>query len=317
MTTQTGNPSSTQPDPASAFHWPIENEGGRWESLDPWARPLAGVRVEGEHLCLEYRKPYVEGRAPLELATADFKMLATFADLCIGDSTADGRLLTFASRYGGLGLCAEHGWPFCHTRPHCPTKHTHVGDLSTYRERIGDWLFFSRIARAVVVALTTRAKDKLEPALAELREFISTSSGTPGRPTAWEPYRVILQWLAGGELKIWFGDRPPRLTLWGAPPLWSAIGLELATLAVGARGIVLCSACGKLDSTKRLRTNPNRRSYCSKCRNKGRKRQGVADYRERVRQVGVLRDAGKSIAEIADLVGIEQKRIKRYLAKGA
>ena len=307
-----------QPDlPVPPFFWPIEDEAGRWESLDRWPRPLAGVWVDGEHLCLEYRKPYTQDRGPLELAAADFKMLADFAELSSGDSVADGRLLRFASQYGGLGLCKEHGWPFAHTRPHCPTDSEPTSDGKQYRERIDQWLFFSGLVRAVIVAFTSKAKHEREAAIAKLRAFIAASRGTPGAPTAWEPYRVILHWLQGGELKVWFRDRPPRLTLYGVPPVWTAIGLELATLAVGAKGIVLCSACGRLDSAKRPRTNPNRRSYCSKCRDKGRKRQGVADYRERVRRARALRGEGKSVAEITELLGIEQKQIKRYLAKGA
>src|SRR5271154_4727627 len=105
--------------PRPDFHWPPNEETGRIEGLDPWPRPLAGVRIEGSHVCFEYRKPYVEGRVPIELAVADLKMLADFADLSRADSVTDGRLFSFASNYGGLGLCKEHGWPFAHTRPHC------------------------------------------------------------------------------------------------------------------------------------------------------------------------------------------------------
>ena len=271
------------------------------------------MRIDGEHVCFEYRKPYVEGRAPLELAAADFKMLADFADLPRGDSVADGRLLRFASRYGALGLCKEHGWPFAHARPHCPSDRQ-AGE-GHRRERIDRWLSFSRLARAAVVAFTAKAKHEREAALTGLRTFIA-ANGAPGAASAWEPYRVILQWLEGGELKVWFRNHPPRLTLYGVPPLWTALGLELATLAVGAKGIVLCSACGRLDSAKRPRTNQNRRSYCSKCRDRGRKRQGVADYRDRVRRARGLRGEGKSVTEIAELVGIGQKQVKRYLAKG-
>jgi hypothetical protein len=104
------------------FTWPIEEHEGSWEAFESWSRPLAGVRIEGEHLRLEYRKPYVEGRGSFELAQRpDFRMVAAFAELSVGggDCAADGRLLTFATRYGGLGLCKEHGWPLAHKRPHC------------------------------------------------------------------------------------------------------------------------------------------------------------------------------------------------------
>ena len=288
------------------FQWPVENEAGRWESVDPWPRPLAGVRIDGEHVCFRYRKPYVEGRDPLELAAADFKMLADFADLSSGDSVADGRLFRFVSRYGALGLCKKHGWPFAHQKPNCPSNSKQVEDGSEYEERIADWLKFSRLARAILRLQVQPRGPERDADLAILKSYGDA-----------DPYRAILHWQAGGELKLWFRNRPPRLTLYGVPPLWTAIGLELATVAVGAKGIVLCSACGRLDSAKRPRTNQNRRSYCAKCRDKGRKRQGVADYRDRVRRTRGLRGEGKSVTEIAELLGIGQKQVKRYLAKGA
>ena len=300
---------------SSELQWPPEDKGGGWESLDPWPRPvLAGVRIDGEYLCLEYRKPYTEGRAPLELAAADLKMLANFADLSSGDSVADGRLLRFSSQYGGLGLCKKHGWPFAHTRPHCASDSEPTADGKHYRERIRDWLFFSRLARAVVVAFMSKARHEREAALAELRAFIATSRGTPGAPTAGEPYRVILHWLQGGELKVWFRDRPPRLTLYGVPPLWTALGLELATFAVRAKRIILCSACGRLDSIKHPRGNGSRRSYCSKCRTKGRKRDAAADLRGRKKRTLHLRSQGKSVAEIVRELGLQPAQVKRYLA---
>jgi len=101
----------------SDFLWPPEEERGRLDGLEPWARPLSGVRIDGEYLCFEYRKPYVEGRGPVELATADLKMLADFTNLADGDPVMDGRLLSFASHYGTLGLCM-HGWPIVHSKPH-------------------------------------------------------------------------------------------------------------------------------------------------------------------------------------------------------
>lgn len=302
---------------ASQFTWPIEDEAGRWESLDKWPRPFGGVRIESKQLCLEYRKPYQEGRGALEMAAADFKMLAEFANLADGDAVADGRLVRFALQYGGLGLCKRHGWPFAHSRPHCASDSEPTADGWRYRERIRDWLFFARLTRAILVAGTARDKNKREAALAELRTFIAENSGTLGAASASPPYRVILHWLQGGELKVWFRNRPPRLTLYGVPPLWTAIGLQLATLAVSARAIIVCSACGRIESAKRSRTSPNRRAYCSKCRDKGRKRQGVAAYRERVRYARELRGAGKNVGEIARLLGVGAEKVKRYLARPA
>lgn len=181
------------------------------------------------------------------------------------------------------------------------------------RERIADWLFFSRLARAVVVAFTARAKDERQAALAELRAFIADNR-TPGLPTAWEPYRVILHWLASSELKVWFRNRPARLVLYGVPPLWTALGMEMAMLAVGAKGLALCSACGRLDTVKRS-GRPGTRSYCRECRKRARIRDSTRDLRLRQRAVKELRSQGRSITEIATELALSREQVKRYLSK--
>jgi hypothetical protein len=125
--------------------------------------------------------------------------------------------------------------------------------------------------------------------------------------------RTILRWLAGGEIRLWLRDRPHRLTLWGVPPLWTALGLELAAVAVRAKRIILCSACGRLDSLKHPRGNGSRRSYCSKCRVKGRKRDAATDLRGRKRRTRELRANGKSVGEIARELKLRPAQVKRYL----
>src|SRR5262249_13579994 len=147
--------------------------------------------------------------------------------------------------------CKKHGWPFPHLRPHCPSDSKSTGNGRLYRERIDRWILYSRLARAVGIAFISKSKDERVSAVAELRRFLAQVQGTPGLPPAWEPYRVILHWLASGELRLWFGNQPARLLLYGVPPLWKALGMEMAMLAVGAKGLVLCSACGKLDTVKK------------------------------------------------------------------
>jgi hypothetical protein len=283
--------------------------------LEPWRRPLDGVAIDrvGGYIRFKYREPYLAGRQPPELASSDRGMLLDFADLCRGDCVADRRLFRFASRYGELGLCKEHGWPQAHIRPYCAPDSEPTADGENARERIRNWLFFSELARTIIVAFTSKARREKEDAVAELRTFIAAPQGTPEGSVALAPYNAILHWLRGGDIKLWFRSR--RLTLYGAPPLWTALGLELATFAVRANKIILCSACGRLDSTKHSRGNGSRRSYCSKCRVRGRKRDAAADLRGRRRRTRELHAQGKSDAEIVRELGLRPAQVKRYLKK--
>jgi hypothetical protein len=63
-------------------------------------------------------------------------------------------------------------------------------------------------------------------------------------------------------------------------------------------------------SIKRLHRDDSRRTYCSKCRDRGRRRDAVADLRQRRREPRTLREKGKRVAEIADELGIDRKRVK-------
>jgi len=94
-----------------------------------------------------------------------------------------------------------------------------------------------------------------------------------------------------------------------------AVGFELAALAAGASGIVHCSACGCLVSVKRSRTNDPRRAFCAKCRDSERSRLGGVDFRRRQREARAYRAQGKSMKEIAALLGIDADRVKSYLEK--
>jgi hypothetical protein len=291
---------------ATEFIWPIEEHAGSWESLEPWSRPLGGVRIEGEQLRFEYRKPYVEGRSPFELAQrSDFRMLSEFARLSYGDPAADGRLLSFATHYGALGLCREHGWPLAHTKPFCPRDFSNIREGYIARESIHWWLVFSHTARAIMTVLVEPRGARHDAELAALNKAGDSDANS-----------AIDRWLKGGELKLRIRNRPSRLTLYGVPPLWTAIGLELATMAAGAKGIILCSACGRLDSVKRPRhNNDQRRAFCSKCRDLGRTRLTVADLRQRQKQARELHAQHQSVAEIAAQLGIAPSRVRRYLAK--
>jgi hypothetical protein len=89
----------------------------------------------------------------------------------------------------------------------------------------------------------------------------------------------------------------------------------MAMLAVGAKALVVCSVCGRLDTVKKA-SRPGTRSYCSKCRQRGRKRHAVNDYRQRVRRVKELRGEGKKITEIAAMLGLRPEQVKNYSTKG-
>jgi DNA-binding CsgD family transcriptional regulator len=165
------------------------------------------------------------------------------------------------------------------------------------------------------VTFTSKAKHEREVATqrATNRNWWG-SKGVPGTPTAGAPYRLILHWLGFGELKIWFRNRPARLGLYGVPPLWTALGMEIAMLAVDARGLVLCSACGRLDTVKKP-GRPGTRSYWRECRKKKRVRDSTRDLRLRQRMIKDLHSQGRSITEIAEELGLSRERVKLYLAK--
>ena len=284
--------------------WPIEESDGSWESLEPWGPPSIGVRIEGDKLLLE-DGPSAGRRAP-ELVHANFKMLTEFARLSEGDDCAtDGRLLAFATRYGGLGLCKEHGWSQAHRRPHCRKDISRTRQGRIQREPIENWRIYSRFARAVVTVLVERRGAVHD---AEL-EFLNRVGDPDAR-------HAILRWQAVSELRLDVLNSRSRPTLYGVPPLWTAIGLELLTLAQGASGIILCSNCRRLDSVKRpRRVDDQRRAYCARCRKRGRSRLTVADLRQRERQARALHAEHKSVKEIADQLGIDTDRVKRYLKK--
>jgi hypothetical protein len=282
----------------------MKEHAGSWESLEPWGPPSVGVRIEGDLLLLEHGSTAAGRRAP-ELAHASFKMLAEFARLSEGDCAADGRLLAFATRYGGLGLCKKHGWPSAHQRPWCPKDISRTGHGYIQREAITKWRDYSRFARAIVTTLVEPPGAVHD---AEL-EFLNQVGDS-------DAHHAIVRWLAGGDLRLDVLTRRSRPTLYGVPPLWTAIGLELATLAAGASGIILCSNCGRLDSVKRpRRVDDQRHAFCARCRDKGRKRLGAADLRQRQRQARELHAQHQSVKEIAAQLGIGADRIRRYLKK--
>lgn len=297
--------------------WTLKDSDSEYGPVDPWPRaPLEGVEVDGDGGLIRFlyrHPPYVTGRHEVELAPPDREMLPRFADLCREDAVADGRLFSFASRYGGLGLCEKHGRPFAHTRPHCPTTRKPTNAGVQYRESIERWRFFSRLARAIVAAAASKEAEEQSSAVAALKAHFAL--------TIEEPRAIlrvaILCWLQVGELKVSFRGhaRAPRVGLYGVPPLWTALGMELATLAGGARRIILCG-CGRLESIKHPRGNDDsRRSYCSKCRVKGRKRDAAADLRRRRRLARELHAQGKSVAEIVSELGFQTAQVKRYLSK--
>jgi hypothetical protein len=286
------------------FTWPVEEHAGSWESLAPWGPPSTGVRIERDLLVLEHGGTM--GRRAPELAHASFKMLTEFARLSEGDDCAtDGSLLAFASRYGGLGLCKEHGWSFVHRRPYCPRDISRTRDGFIEREGIENWRIYSRFVRAVVTVLVERRGALHDAELAFLNRV--------GDPDA---RHAILRWHTYSELRLDVLNSGSRPTLYGVPPLWTAIGLELLTFAQGTSGIILCSNCRRLDSVKRpRRVDDQRRAFCARCRNKGRKRLGAADMRRRQRQARELHAQHKSVKEIAAQLGIGTDRVRRYLKK--
>jgi hypothetical protein len=311
------------------FRWDDEGGGG-WDSLDSWASPIAGVDLVGDPvdaMLFKYRRPYTHGRTPDELASAGFGMLKGFVELSNGQNpAADGRLFRFASRYGSLGLCKAHRWPYAHCRPYCPTDSIPTldggGAPNGWQsvERIRDWCYFSVLARAIIIVASIKGAPEPPIATAALRAFIGEKQGGQELPTAELPYRAILKWLSGGDVRLAFKAQPRGLALQGHPPTWTALGLELARYVTHAKGITICASCGSFNSAKRLRKDDARRSYCTQCYNKGRWRINQADYRKRQKQARELSAQGKSAEEIARALGMDSgatsvARVGRYIKR--
>lgn len=278
---------------------------GRWQGLEPWPLPsLNGVEIEGKSLLLKYGKSLVYRHSPArqngwsgaELASASHEMLLDFANLN-GDNQ---RLLTFAMRYGALGLCTKHGWPLAHSRPYCPATCKEVKTGETRREPLAQWYEFSELASAILIALGNDG-DKAR-ALAKIRAY-----GTN------HPQAAIYNWLAGADLRVGFTGRPLRLLLYGIPPLWAALGLQMASIAVKAKRVALCTHCLRLFTPDR----ESPRSFCPICkRTKAdvRNLYAVRDRRERIRTVLQLYRKGQSVDEIVKATGLSTQQVKKYLA---
>jgi hypothetical protein len=161
------------------------------------------------------------------------------------------RVMRFASAYGPLGLCKAHCLPASHTGTGsslCPINIKRHRALSVVREPWAGWNRYSRLAAAIVGLLVAGG-----PADVQALRAIT------GRD---DPREVILTWLNWCRINFWL-DENMRLDFYTVPSLFGYLGIQLALVAAGRRGVAVCAGCVEFFSPKRQPT-PGRRSYCTK-----------------------------------------------------
>jgi len=199
-------------------------------------------------------------------ARPDARLLTRFIELA---EASDERILTYARRYGRLGLC-KHGEVRHLTNDDPDCLQTGLGAI--FVERVEHWRENARGARALLNGIAQFSKSgKVSDATLSALDSTLRSSAAALRKARLAGWSFILGWT-----QIWlraFRVRPEMLydrrakrfhvRLRGRG-LGSALALQIMTLACQSRGIAICSGCAHPFSPKR-RPSPTRESYCPKC----------------------------------------------------
>jgi hypothetical protein len=193
-------------------------------------------------------------------------------------------LISFARRFGPLGLCRQHAWPITHSlsfagRPGapCPMRIRRTRERNTVSERALSWASYSRTARGILNLLVTPNNER------EL-ESLRRTMRRPIRHAA----DAIEAWLELCFFQLSLTEPPfIRLdSLHPIPPLFGQLGLALALEATRTGGAAVCVSCGDLCD---LKTKPrqDRRFWCRKpeCQ-RAQSREAQRRHREKARQGG-------------------------------
>lgn len=186
---------------------------------------------------------------------------------------SDREILTYANKWGVLGLCREHLWPVGdNLHPQCAKV--------CEAEPISAWRKWSRIARALF-EISQSLDDGVEPEL-RLWESLLADGWVEGRRMKMERQKRIVassinRWLEMGQVHpvlVWDAGEP-RVSLGPAGPwsgghrggLFGALGIGLLENA-GRYLIATCSGCRKFYNPE-IRPKSGQDRYCQKCRDAG------------------------------------------------
>jgi hypothetical protein len=208
---------------------------------------------------------------PIHEVHADEELLARFVELVGRDDQA---LVTFADRYGLLGLC-EHELPASHN----PMPYGFQSGVATWcnsieTESTAIWRTFSGQARAMVnVAAAVRAgRPGAERDWAEIY-------ARSGRNAPWWKQsadvdasnlaHVVNEWLQLGNVRPALAGRELRMITSGG--LFGALAVRLAAAVATAPTVYLCDGCGNpVDLSSRDRKpQTGRRVFCDACQATG------------------------------------------------
>jgi len=164
--------------------------------------------------------------------------------------------LSFARRYGALGVCAQHNLSCWHTGQPCQVILKRHRSVVRLRERVEASYAYSRVARAI---LNLAAKPKAPRRRADfnrLQHFF-------GRPVP-GPATAVNYWLRACRFDLRFHGDPPRLDLFPLPSVLANLGIQLALVVARRRGVAVCAGCCALFLVNR-QPRQDRNHYCKKC----------------------------------------------------
>lgn len=164
-------------------------------------------------------------------------------------------VLSFARRYGPLGLC-EHGKPPWHKgedgeRRWCPPYEVNA-DLRWGRESLSRWYDYVDAANTL---LSAAAEWKINPEK-ELGAGLHK----------WSLKTFVGVWLADAGIRldlVRLDTGNPSFTFSGSG-VFGAIGLQLLQ-AITANNLAVCSGCGKPYLREGRKPQTGRRNYCPEC----------------------------------------------------
>jgi hypothetical protein len=187
-------------------------------------------------------------------------------------------VLTFARRYGVLGICA-HEAPASHNPPPFPLPSSGrvtwcyprgwIGDVSPY-DPIFTWLNFAEKTRAILRCAAALHQRELP----QQRDWDALWSGRRRMLEATEEdvrfgmYAIgeaVSEWLRLGAARLTFrwSDDDPELTIAGGT--FSTIALQLASTVARRHQTAVCDGCQRIYFVHR-KPQAGRRHWCETCR---------------------------------------------------